>query len=313
MIKKYFQKAGGVNLLKKYWRAGVLHTAIVQFLLLGRSETALRLLRRIVSMKIQEKLKKKYKKVLEEFDKQYVEKEHVVSRKVWMFWWQGMDYAPALVQRCYDSVKEHLSDWEIILITKDNYKEYASFPNYILQKLENGQITLTHFSDLLRLELLINHGGLWLDATVLCTSGDIPKSILNSDLFFYSPQKPGADGCAIKMSSWAIYAKTNNRILMGTQYLLYHYWQKHNRLIVYFLLHHFFSYVIEYYYKDYKKVPPFCNSTPHILLLHLFDEYDELYWNDLQKMTCFHKLTYKFEKTDSEKKGTYYDVLMRNL
>ena len=310
MIKQYFKKAGGFSLLKQYWRTGVLHTAIIQFLLLGKSETALKLLRTIVSMKIYEKLKKKYGKILKEFDGGYVEQEHVTSRKVWIFWWQGMENAPDLVKRCYASVIEHLSDWDIILITKDNYKEYACFPEVILQKLEKGQMTLTHFSDLLRLELLIKYGGLWLDATVLCTSGDIPRSILNSDLFFYSPQKPGADGHVITLSSWLIYAKSKNRILMGTQYLLYYYWQKHNCLINYFLLHYFFSYVSEYYSEEYKSVPPFCNSIPHILLLHLFDEYDEQYWNDLKRMTCFHKLTYKFDQKNLEKKGTYYDVIL---
>ena len=71
MTKKYFKKAGGVGLLKQYWRAGVLHTAIIQFLLLGRSETALKLLRLIVSMKVQEKLKKKYASVLKRFDQEY--------------------------------------------------------------------------------------------------------------------------------------------------------------------------------------------------------------------------------------------------
>ena len=313
ILDYYFKKAGGTKLLKQYWRTGTLHTAIIQFLLLGSSKTALLLLRGIITLKVQKRLRRKYEYVLDRFDKDFVEHEHVASRKVWMFWWQGIENAPLLVQRCYDSVKEHLSDWEIILITEDNYREYASFPNHILQKLENGQITLTHFSDLLRLELLINHGGLWLDATVLCTNDNIPQSILNSDLFVFQAQKPGADGHAAIMSSWCMYAKTNNKILMATRDLLYEYWNKNTKMDDYFLLHQFFTITCNHYPELAKKIPPFCNSVPHILLLHLFDEYDEQYWKDLKQMTCFHKLSYKLEKENMEKKGTYYDMIINQF
>lgn len=308
-----FRKAGGVELLKQYWRARVLHVALLQFLLLGKSKTALLLLRHIVSMKTQQRLKRKYVYVLSKFNQRYTEQPHCESRILWLFWWQGMESAPELVQKCYESVKAYLGkDWEIILITENNYKEYVAFPEHILQKLDNGQITLTHFSDLLRLELLINHGGLWLDATVLCTSGDIPKSILSSDLFVYQMQKPGADGHATIMSSWCMYARTNNKILMATRELLYEYWKKNTKMDDYFLLHQFFTIACEYYPEEAKRIPPFCSSIPHILLLHLFEQYDKQYWSDLKRMTCFHKLSYKLDKEDMEKEGTYYKMIIIN-
>lgn len=307
--KNYFIKAGGLSLLKQYYRSGALWSAIVQFLLLGRSRKALEILRMTASLKTQKRLEKKYNKVLNEIklDDSY---DHIRSRKIWIFWWQGIDNSPKLVQRCYKSVRENLCDWELILITKNNYRKYASFPDHIIKKLENGQISLTHFSDLLRLELLINHGGLWLDATVLCTSGNIPRSILNSDLFVYQAQKPGADGHATIVSSWFMYAKTNNKILIATREILYEYWKKKTKMDDYFLLHQFFTIVCDKYPEEAKKIPPFCNSIPHILLLHLFDKYDEQYWEDLQKMACFHKLSYKLNKQDMEKIDTYYDVII---
>lgn len=306
--KKYLEKAGGMSLFKQYWRAGVFSPTFFQFLFLGRSKKALELLRLTVTLKTQQRLERKYGGILKTFN--YDESlEHIDSRKVWIFWWQGMENAPALVKRCYRSVKENLGDWEIILITQDNYKEYVSFPGHILQRLNDGQITFTHLSDLLRLELLINRGGLWLDATVLCTSGDIPQSILNSNLFVYQALKPGADGHATVMSSWCMYAKTNNRILLATRELLYHYWQKNTKMDDYFLLHQFFTLVCNYFPEEAKSIPPYCNSVPHILLLHLFENYDEQYWSDLKRMTCFHKLSYKFNTESKEIEGTYYDMI----
>ena len=308
-LNYYFDKAGGFSLLKQYWRAGALWTAIAQFCILGRSKKALELLRMAVSLKTHENLQKKYGKLLINFKIDNT-LPHLASRKVWIFWWQGMENAPHLVKRCYQSVRENLGDWDIVLITEKNYKEYVSFPESIIEKLGKGQITLTHFSDLLRLELLIQHGGLWLDATVLCTSGDIPKSILNSDLFVHQAQKPGANGRATLLSSWCMYATTNNKILLATRELLYAYWKKNTKMDDYFLLHQFFTIACNYYPEEARKIPPFSNSVPHILLLHIFESYDNDYWSDLKRMTCFHKLSYKIDQEKMELKGTYYDMII---
>jgi hypothetical protein len=229
---------------------------------------------------------------------------------IWIFWWQGMDNAPLVVQKCYDSVKRNFPDWKITVLTADNYQDYVSFPNYIEEKRNKGIISLTHFSDLMRLELLIKYGGLWLDATVFCTGHNIPRSILKSDIFVFQTQKPGADGHATLMSSWLIYAKANNHLLMSTQLLLYDYWKKSNQLIDYFLFHHFFTIASSRFPLEAAKIPPFCNTVPHILLLHFFDKYDEDLFEDLKNMTCFHKLSYKFTEEDMDKKGTFYDVII---
>ena len=309
-LKDVFFKAGGFDLLKQYWRNGVLGSAFSQFILLGKSRTALEILRLVTTLKTKQHLAKKYGNVLKLFNAKWQENlPHCKRKTVWIFWWQGEEAMPPLVRKCYESVKENLKNWEIVLLSEKNYQQYADFPIYILEKLQNG-ITLTHFSDLLRLELLIKHGGLWLDATVLCTSSNIPLSILNSDLFMFRPQKPGADGKAITMSSWLMWASTNNRVLMATQAMLYKYWQKHDSLCDYFLLHHFISIIMDFYVEDAKLIPPFCNSVPHILQLHLFDQYDETYWHDLKQMTCFHKLSYKLEKEKMEKNGTYFDIII---
>lgn len=311
-VRYYLIKSGGLSLFKQYWRAGVLFDAICQFLLLGRDKTSLLMLREIIALKIQKKLQKKYSFVFKSIDKEYVYSlPHDTTRIVWIFWWQGMDEAPSVVKICYQSVLSHLRDWNVVLISQENYRDYTTFPDYIIEKLDKGIITLTHFSDLLRLDLLIKHGGLWLDATVLCTSGDIPLSILNSELFYYQVLKPGADGKSMVMSSWCMYAKTNNLILIATQKLLYEYWKKMNSLVDYFLIHQFFSISCSCYPEISKNVPPYCSSIPHILLLHLFDQYDEQYWNDLKKMTCFHKLSYKLDAEQCKEIGTYYDLIIK--
>lgn len=308
-LKETFKKQGGIKLFKQYWQGGALFTGIGQFLLLGKSRTALEILRLSVTLKIKEKLKRKYNWKLEEFDKNYLEKEHKISNKIWICWFQGLENAPELVKKCYKSVLENNLDKDIILITTENLEKYVSFPNYIVDKWKKGIITNTHMTDLLRLELLINYGGLWLDATVLCTQ-KAPDYFYNSNLFFFQSLKPGRDGHANYISSWLIEAKTNNKILMATRELCYEYWKNNNSMWDYFLFHDFMSIVLDKYKEEWEQIIPRDNTTPHILLLRLFEQYDEEMWNAIKMQTSFHKLTYKFTEDKKKIKNTYYNMII---
>lgn len=310
-LKEIFKKQGGWRLIKQYYKSGALFTAINEFLLLGKSKKALEILRLSTQLKAKQKLQKKYKNELRKFDEIY--DKNLVSQnsdKVWICWLQGIENAPIIVQKCYESIVRNLNNKEIILITEENMNNYVRFPDYILQKWKKGIITNTHMTDLLRLELLINYGGLWLDATVFCSDSNIPEYIFNSDLFFYQCLKPGRDGHSHINSSWLISSKTNNKILMACRHLCYEYWKKNNSMIDYFLLHDFMAIALEYYYEDWNRIVPVSNSTPHILLLRLFEKYDEKIWNTIRNQTCFHKLTYKFKDDEIYKEGTYYKEII---
>ena len=171
-MKKFmaiFRKVGGKQVLQQYARAHVLLYALGQTLCHGFSKKGLEIVRLAVNNRILNKLRKKNRKAIDAFRASYSPAEQQRSNKVWVCWLQGMDAAPELVQRCYRSLQENLTDREIILLTEDNYRQYVSFPEHIQQKIDTGVITRTHFSDLLRLELLIRHGGTWIDATVFCS------------------------------------------------------------------------------------------------------------------------------------------------
>lgn len=88
--------------------------------------------------------------------------------RVWTMWWQGVEEAPEIVKACFRSQKRCLpKDVEYTIITKDNYADYVTLPDYILEKVENGSMRLAHLSDIIRWMLLYQYGGLWLDSTIL--------------------------------------------------------------------------------------------------------------------------------------------------
>ncbi len=315
-LKEIFKGQGGFGLLKQYQQSGALFTAVAEFTLLGKDRKALEILRLAADFKTKKKLEKKFKDKIQAFNDIYdISLPHHQSNKVWVCWFQGIDNAPALVQKCYQLLKANLTEQEIILITSDNMADYVQFPYFIMEKWKKGQITHTHMTDLLRLELLINRGGMWIDATVLCTSKrvDIPDYYFDSELFLYQILKPGRDGQAQLISSWLMSAKTNNKILMMTRYLCYEYWKINNKIVDYFLLHYFFSIALEHNKEEWSRIVPRDNATPHILLLRLFEQYDERMWNAIKEQTPFHKLSYKFSDEQKNIEGTYYRKLLDSV
>lgn len=299
-----------MSLIKEYARNGVLPYVCMQLAITGFSKKSLEIVRNGVSLKIYQKLRKRYKDALDEFDNKYQELPQTHSNKVWVCWMQGIENAPKLVQRCYQSLKDNLKDRDIVLITSSNLKDYTDFPQYILEKYEKGLITHTHFSDLLRVELLCRYGGTWIDATVFCSGGNIPTYMLDSELFMFQNLKPGADGSVLNISSWFMTSCANNKIMLAVRNLLWEYWKKKNRLVDYFLLHHFIMMVSERYSDDWKKIVQFPNSFPHVLLLMMFNEFNQEKWNAVTNACPFHKLAYKRSKEEMEKEGTYYKHLM---
>lgn len=313
-FKEIYKKVNGSQQLKQYARGRVLLFALIEAAILGFSRKSLEILRTAVDNRLYNKIKRKNKRFISNYLQEH--KNDLLEQKksdiIWTIWLQGMDNAPEIVKLCYESMKANITGKKIIVITEDNYSDYVQFPDYIMEKYQSGKISKVHFSDLLRIELLTQHGGTWLDGTVYC-SGPIEKEyIFDSDLFLFQNLKPGADGKCRLISSWLMTSTSNNKIILLTRALLHNYWKKHNHAIDYFILHDFFQLAIETYPEEWKKVIPFSNSIPHILLLRLFEQYDEKIWNAVKAICPIHKLSYKFDSKKFEEKGTYYDVVLKN-
>lgn len=310
MFIQLFKKVGGREILRQYRQGHVLFFSFVITALLGFSKKSLEIVRLAVDNRKLCKLRKRCKSYITSYlDTHQEVKSCTRATKIWFLWLQGIENAPALVKSCYQSLQKNIPDREIILLTEYNYREFVKFPDYIQQKIDMGVITKTHMSDLLRLELLNRYGGTWIDATVYCSGNNIPEYMLDSDLFLFQSLKPGLDGKCTCISSWFITACTNHPILLLTQSLLYEYWKNNTKMFDYFLLHDFFQLAIEVYSEEWSKVIPFSNSAPHILLLRLFDVYDEKIWEAVKEMVPFHKLTYKFNENMLNERNTYYNMI----
>lgn len=311
-ILTLFNKFGGFELAKEYTKTGFLFRIPFQLAATGLSNKGLEILRLSANLKLYRYLRKRYWHYIDTIDFSRFEKTHTHCNKVWVCWFQGMESAPFVVQKCYESMQRNLKNKEIILLTDDNIKDFVEFPDYIWERYNSGCFTKTHFTDLLRLELLIKYGGYWIDSTVLMT-GDIPQYISNSELFLFQNLKPGLDGEAVGISSWFISASTNNKLLITVRELMYEYWRRNRKLIDYFLIHNFIRMAMEKFPEEEERMVKAPNSTPHILLLDMFKPFDSFKYEAMKQMTSIHKLAYKRSEEDMSKKGTYfYEIINKN-
>ena len=87
-------------------------------------------------------------------------------RVIWTCWFQGLDDAPSLVQRCIQSWIKHNPGWDLRCLDRHTVLHYAPSLNDL--NLTNAVITAASLSDIVRINLLHEYGGVWVDASLFC-------------------------------------------------------------------------------------------------------------------------------------------------
>lgn len=131
------------------------------------------------------------------------------QQNIFVFWWDGFDKAPEIVKTCLKSIKKTFSKFKIIEIDQYNYSKYSDIDPMILERFNEGSITIQTFSDILRFNLLKSNGGLWIDSTVLVLNLNENQIIdkIRKDGFFSIYEKGTASFISYKnvSSSWSIF------------------------------------------------------------------------------------------------------------
>ena len=255
------------------------------------------------------KLKKRYSKFLIKNNSSALSSKEETLH-VWTCWFQGEENAPALVKVCINRMRAVFGEKNVTVITDENFSDFISLPDYILQKYKRGFISRAHFSDILRIELLYQYGGLWLDSTVFCSCKTVPNYIADSDLFAYKNiNLTRNDINPIVASSWLLRAAKAEKIIGKTRELLFEYWKTEKTLANYYLVHIFFAFATEVYSDEWKNVQSFPNTSPHVLQFEFFEPYSEKRFSQIKSISDFHKLNWKSQKPDGAQ-NTNYDFVL---
>lgn len=234
--------------------------------------------------------------------------------KVWMCWWQGLENAPGIVKRCIQSVQDRVGKNNVMIITDENVSDFVDFPDHIIDKVKRGIISRTHFSDLLRFNILSRYSGAWLDATFFCTGDEILSYLKQPVWSIKRPEYNHASAACGYFAGYAISADYRHRWVYKIMLdFLFHYWETNNFLIDYLTI----SYSVVLTQKHYPEVKKLFdriqpnNTRCDDLVKYLGEPFDPGLWRELQQNTSLYKLTWK-AKFPAEIAGrpTFYGKIM---
>ena len=235
---------------------------------------------------------------------------------IWQYWESKDGTVPPLVQACLNSVERYRGKFNRILLTPQNVKDYVDIPEIFWDLKEKGIIKTAFFSDILRTCLLIQHGGIWIDSTVLLTE-ELPSYITNADLFvFQNDLKIDLDG--LNMASYFIASKKDNKILKETLSALIQYWKENRFLVNYFTFLHTFTMVTQASKENkelFSNVPFFSFLPVQQFQSELLEQFSEERWDEIKKISGIHKLTHKqsvlTKKKEIDTTGTFYEHVIK--
>lgn len=314
-----YKQFGGLRLVKAYIKMGMVLPTIKQLFNCAIHGRAFKYGYPKIQAEVNNLLFKQYKQMLLQTIEKYSDVESIrqENRPIWFCWMQGMDEAPDLVKACYASIRRNIQDRRIVVIEEKNWRRYVDLPQDILEKYEKGYIPHAHFSDLLRLQILIKYGGTWIDSTVLLSDFLSNKvlegkmsEILEADLFF--PQYVSAKTNSFSgISNWFISANANNRYLLMIRDMLYMYWRDYDCVVQYHVFHFFFA-LIARKCPEVVSAMPVAYSMPCLQLdSRMADDFDASWYGSLTEKVLFHKLNYRVPKKALENKSSFYYAILK--
>ena len=94
-------------------------------------------------------------------------KQDNIPKIIWIIWNQEYDSMPLIVKKCINKIRQlHNNDWKINIVTPLTYHKYIRNKD-ILYQVRNKSLAAQHMSDLLRLYLISEYGGVYLDASII--------------------------------------------------------------------------------------------------------------------------------------------------
>lgn len=149
---------------------------------------------------------------------------------IYSYWAQGFDSAPDVVEFCHRRLLER-SSREVMSLDAESMGRLVRLPDYIEDR---PHIRHAHRAGLLRLELLVQSGGSWVDADCL------PLTDLGAELDRL--RRPGGffafDKWNTTLRNWIMSATPDRYLLRMQRAALHHYWRLHNRPLDYLAFHY---------------------------------------------------------------------------
>jgi hypothetical protein len=182
-----------------------------------------------------------------------------VPPRVWIYWEQGWDEAPPLVAACRRSWEDRNPGAEVVAL------DARSVPEWIdpASLLPHREMSRTHRSNLIRLNLLARHGGVWADATTFCATPLAAWLPGVAETGFFAFARPWRDRL---LSTWFLASEPAHPLVLGWRERAERYWSLVDRADFYHWIHYTFADVCRSdaeFRRQWRAVPKISADGPH--------------------------------------------------
>lgn len=227
------------------------------------------------------------------------------SKKFFSMWLQGEEHAPNVVKACWRSVNKHHSG-QLVIIDEEHISDWITLPDYIIEKRKKGLIGDAHFSDICRVELLWQYGGVWLDSTDFLPHR-ISEEVTERDIFMYMAGKNIYPHTFVQ--NCFIVSKKGHPLLGAWRNAIYSYWKHNKRALDYFIHQFIFKHVVtnseeaKFYFEQ---MPHVDQDATHVLWKYYKDKpFDAYKFEQLTSEAAFQKTEYKSQCANTPVPGTF--------
>lgn len=164
-----------------------------------------------------------------------------MEKRLWILWLQGVENAPPLVQKCIARWHELHPDWDVRVLDAATLQNFVDLDAYV--DLKRQAVTAASLSDIARIALLHEYGGVWADATVYCNQrldDWLPTASSSGFFAFANDSKPKK-----ALRSWFLAARPDHPLITQWATRVRDYWKEREKADNYFWFHNLFGELLQ--------------------------------------------------------------------
>lgn len=191
-----------------------------------------------------------------------------IPKTIWIYWDRGEEEAPRLVKDCIASWRAHNSGWDIRVLDAETAAQITDLPH------DPSKLPVQSYADLLRLRLLRQRGGVWVDATTYCLApldnwlpvaaqrGFFAFTWTKNDTWFTWP------GIRRSMTNWFLASEAEGTFISLWEEASFGYWEGRSKPHNYYWPHVMIDYLYltsRTFRRAFDEVPKISCYGPHLV------------------------------------------------
>lgn len=158
---------------------------------------------------------------------------------IWVYW-NDESSMPEMVSACIRRIRANCNGHKVTLVTEKTVSDYLTLDEVVWRKYREGKISRTHFCDIVRIALLYQYGGVWMDCTILMTQ-PLPPEVTTLDFYTVKTSAEATENvCSGRWSTFMMACHKGNLMMRATLDVFIEYWKRYDDIVSYVWMDYIF-------------------------------------------------------------------------